>query len=455
MIVPLGAALLSVLFAGAASALDARRCLYDVHGSADLTLDVTVTCDPDVRALNALDRHSHGHLSVLSTSSGEDRFTARYRVALAAMARESASVDAALQSGNSILAVASSWLLYPVRESRGPAALEIRVAMAPGIDFATAQPMVDGSFTIPQSELDMAGFSAFGRFRRYPMTEENSSDATVPATFEVVVLDGPLGVDEQLLIDWIRHCAGIMTRFWHGFPSPGMKIFVLPRAGADGVSFGRDMSGGGVSMLLVIGENTTREKLDDDWVLIHELVHVGSPFVKGAPWLTEGLATYFEPLIRARYGLQSPDAMWTEFITNMPRGAAVIGSTGLMRGGFRGWYWGGGLLMLLADVNLRRASSGRLGLEDCLRAIRTRFGDYARTIGLEDMISACDAAVGGTTLTRLVERHARSANAVDLDALWRDLGVRLVDGVLVVDDHAPLAAVRNAIVRGGVVAAVQ
>ena len=111
--------------------------------------------------------------------------------------------------------------------------------------------------------------------------------------------------------------------------------------------------------------------------------------------------------------------------------------------------------MLLADVSMRRTSNGRIGLEDCLRAVRTRFGDYARTIELEDMVTACDAAVGGTTLAQLIERYAQSSAAVDLDALWNELGVRLDDGVLEVDDHAPLAAVREAIIHGGAGAAVR
>jgi len=442
-------AIAALLVAGAAPALESRSCLYDVDVSPQLALDVAVRCDRDVRDLRPLDRFSHGHVTVTAVSRSDDGFTARYRVALVAMAREAATVDAAIASGESILAVASSWLLYPQRERRGAAMLEIRVSLPPGTDFATAQPMTDGAFRIPQSELAMAGYSAFGRFRRHPMHVPAFTDSGGPSGYEIVVLDGAMDIPEQTLLEWIAHGADIMNRFWHGFPAPGMRIFVLPRAGAEGVVFGRDMSGGGVSMLLIVGERATRRQLYDDWVLVHELVHAGSPFVRGAPWLTEGLATYLEPLIRARYGLQSPEAMWVEFMTNMPRGAAVIDSTGLMRGGFRGWYWGGGLLMLLADVEIRRASDGRLGLEDCLRDIRTRIGNYLRTIDLDQMIAACDAAVGGTPLARLIERHAESATRVELDALWRNLGVRIVDGVLEVDDGAPLAMVREAIVRGG------
>jgi hypothetical protein len=62
------------------------------------------------------------------------------------------------------------------------------------------------------------------------------------------------------------------------------------------------------------------------------------------------------------------------------------------------------------------------------------------------MIAACDAASGSDVLARVVARYARAANAVDLDALWASLGLKLTDGRLTVDDAAPLAHVRRAIV---------
>ena len=461
MIARAAAAVGALVFTGAGPApgqtleqtLEQRICRYDVEVSRRVELDVAVRCDGDVYDLRPLDRYSHGHVNIFAAARDADGFSARYRVTLGDLARDASTLDAAVVSGESILAVASAWLLNPMRETRAPATLEIRVTTPPEIDFATAQPVSDGAFRIPQSELAMAGYAAFGRFVREPMRAPQFGVGGDPGGYEVVLLDGRLNVPQSTLLEWIAHCADAITRFWHGFPAPGMKIFVLPRAGAEGVVFGRDMSGGGISMVLVVGERATRAQLYDDWVLIHELVHVGSPFVAGAPWFTEGLATYLEPLIRARYGLQTADAMWVEFITNMPRGAAVIDATGLMRGGFRGWYWGGGLLMLLADVEMRRASEGRIGIEDCLRDIRRVIGNYLRSVRLAEMVAACDAAVGGTVLADLVERHAYSDVPVDLDGLWRDLGVRLVDGELEIDGDARLAMVREAIVRGGPAAA--
>jgi hypothetical protein len=49
----------------------------------------------------------------------------------------------------------------------------------------------------------------------------------------------------------------------------------------------------------------------------------------------------------------------------------------------------------------------------------------------------------------LAELHARmgaKAEDVDLDALWRRLGVRAVGETVAFEDSAPLAAVRRAIV---------
>ena len=238
------------------------------------------------------------------------------------------------------------------------------------------------------------------------------------------------------------------AEFWHGFPDDAMTIFVVPRSGVGGVPYGRAMSGGSVSMVIYVGEHATGAQLQQDWMLLHELVHVGSPFVYRAPWLMEGLATYIEPLIRACSGLQSANAMWIEFMTYMPKGAAVMGTAGLAGGGRRGWYWGGALLMLLADLQMRRMSNGRSGLKDCLREIRVNIGNYAHTLSLPEMVSACDTAVGGSVMRELVDRYVMNATAVDLERLWRDLGLRLDNARIIVNDDAPLAKLRDAIVRG-------
>ena len=56
-----------------------------------------------------------------------------------------------------------------------------------------------------------------------------------------------------------------------------------------------------------------------------------------------------------------------------------------------------------------------------------------------------DEAVGQTVLIELYEQMRAAPVDVDLDAMWRALGVKLVRRQVVFDDDAPLAAVRRAI----------
>lgn len=433
-------AVLAVLAGPAAG--EPSGCRYDVTVSAAIALDVAVRCDAGVESLAAADRAARRHVTDLEVARDAGGLRATYRIDLGAVARAERDIDSALAVGDALIAPGSVWLLRPVRASGAAQPLRVAVRAPAGVGFATAQPVVDGAFRVPEDEVARAGFSAFGRLDRRPQR------AAAGGAYEVVFLDGRLDVGRDALAGWIGRMVGVMGEFWRGLPGEGMKIFVAPVAGRDGVTFGRAMAGGGVSIVLFVGEHATPAQLDGDWILIHELVHLGSPFVRGSPWFMEGLATYLEPLVRARHGLQSEADLWTEFLTNMPRGAAVFASAGLAGGGRRGWYWGGALLMLLADVEMREASGGASGLEDCLRAVRRDVGNYTATIGVQAMIGACDAAAGREVLGPLAERYAFAAAPVDLDGLWTSLGLRLEGGRAVIDDTAPRAWVRRALLAG-------
>ena len=179
---------------------------------------------------------------------------------------------------------------------------------------------------------------------------------------------------------------------------------------------------------------------------MHELIHTGMPYLRGrATWFMEGAATYIEPILRARAGWLREEDVWREWIAEMPQGAAVF-ATGLGSASGRQNYWGGALFMLLADLELRRGSDGAKGLEDCLAGALWAGLDGARRMALPEYASACDRAVGGNTVSRLIALHTEPGQPIDLDALWRSLGVSQQGGRIVFDDAAPLARWRQMIV---------
>jgi hypothetical protein len=104
--------------------------------------------------------------------------------------------------------------------------------------------------------------------------------------------------------------------------------------------------------------------------------------------------------------------------------------------------------MLLADIGMRRATDGARGLEDCLGGALWNGLDATETVQVADYCAACDRASGTTVMSDLADRYFRNAQAVDLNALWKELGVAVVGGRIALDDRAPLAKWRKMIVLG-------
>ncbi|MBX9641352.1 MAG: hypothetical protein K2X97_16950, partial [Mycobacteriaceae bacterium] len=188
---------------------------------------------------------------------------------------------------------------------------------------------------------------------------------------------------------------------------------------------------------------TTEAQFTDDWVLVHEMVHLAIPLVpRSQNWLHEGIATYVESVARGRVGLVAPATVWRGWASDMPQGQPQAGDAGLDHTPTWGrTYWGGAMFCLMADVELLKRSAQRTGLQQALQGVLAAGGHYGVSWSVDRILSTADAAVGLTTLTDLYRRMKDSPEPVDLDGLWRSLGVTRST----LNDDAPLAGVRRAI----------
>lgn len=103
------------------------------------------------------------------------------------------------------------------------------------------------------------------------------------------------------------------------------------------------------------------------------------------------------------------------------------------------------MFCLLADVEIRKTTQNTKGLEDALRGIVNAGGTIDTDWGLARVLTVGDRAIGSPVLEALYGRMKASADPVDLDGLWRQLGVRVKGNTVEFDDAAPLAAIRRAI----------
>jgi hypothetical protein len=249
----------------------------------------------------------------------------------------------------------------------------------------------------------------------------------------------------------VKDAAGCVAGLFGRFPVDA-TVFVVPVRGAEDVVFGRVLSLAGASVALLFGEDTKAAAMHGEWVPVHELFHLATPsFVGEAHWLEEGLATYYEPLLRERAGWMHPEDLWRHFADQMKRGLRKPGDAPALedRDDIDSTYWGGALFAFVADVRIREATAGKKSLDDALRASLATLGDATHSATLADFVRVGDEATGTRALADLVAHDAVAGEPVDLDRLWAALGVVVREGGAVeLRDGAPEAALRKALSAG-------
>jgi hypothetical protein len=264
--------------------------------------------------------------------------------------------------------------------------------------------------------------------------------AVAGGTIEVK-LDDDLPLPRTSVVRWVERAATALSSYYGRFPVDEVVLRV-ERGGRAPVSAGVARGSGRIDIRL--GRDATEEALDRDWMLTHEMVHLAFPTLDDDwSWMMEGLSDYVEPVARARVGQTSAAEAWRGFVDGMPQGLPRPGDGGL--DGTRSWgriYWGGCLWWLLVDVAIRERTGNARSVDDALRAILERGGNGGAKWSVERVLDVGDRATGTRVMHELHESHGARATPVDLDDLWRRLGIRIEQGEIVFDDDAPLARVR-------------
>jgi hypothetical protein len=378
----------------------------------------------------------------------------RYQVALREAALAFDDADWVTLHGELVEAPPSTWLLAPAMPAETPAPrLRFTVTTPPGEGFATgvfrapAPPSASGPATPPAWELDQrdlwtSPYSAFG-----PMTQHTL--AVPGGALEVAIGAGATAVPREQLVGWVADGARAVSAYWGRFPMPGALVLLAVTGGARSGG-GKTLSGGGGAVLMQLGSRTSLARLRADWVLIHELAHLGFPSGPRATlWAQEGVASYVEPFARVRAGLLDERAAWRGLVEGLPYGLPQPGDRGLDHTPTWGrTYWGGALYWFLCDVELRKRSLGKQGLEHALRGILAAGGNNSVRWTLAEALAIGDRATGLPVLVPQYEAMKDAPYPVDLEALFRQLGVSLQGESVVFDERAPLAAVRRAITFG-------
>ncbi|MGH6736244.1 MAG: hypothetical protein ACRECX_09205 [Methyloceanibacter sp.] len=282
-------------------------------------------------------------------------------------------------------------------------------------------------------------YDAFDRLKTTPIHAGGS-------TLNVGFAPGASALPRSAILAWLETSAKAVSVYFGKFPVASARILIVPVPDA-GVPAATTFGYRGAAIRFVVGSDVTKTQLADDWKGVHEMTHLALPYVDETHlWLAEGVAVYVEPVARVQAGDLTAERIWGDMVRDMKQGLPQKGDRGLdFTPTWGRTYWGGAMFYFLADIEIRKATGNRAGLQQALRGILAAGGDHEQHWPIERVLSTADEATGTTVLSDLYAKMGDKPYAPDLDALWRDLGISVRAGKVTFDDSAPLAPIRRAI----------
>lgn len=334
-----------------------------------------------------------GFLRAREWKAGECLLT---RIDVRAAARESAR--GAVQRDDVLLLDPRLWLWRPDRHaSDSTIGFELPAGWQASVPWT---PLRGPSrrHRLGETAADWPSLTAFGRFREQTVRRPGG-------VLRVALL--PPWRDADLVR--IEPVADALLKVYGRLPRRDAQVLVVPLPGrSDAAPWGQVTRGGSSAVQLFVGAEARPDALIQDWTATHEFSHLLHPYLGSAGrWLGEGLASYYQNVLRARVGALSPDDAWSRLEAGFGRGRRSASSAGMtleaaarrmhaLRSQMR-VYWSGAAFWLEADLALReRGSSLDAVLERhaacCLaRAARLAPADYMREldrIAGDDVFSA-------------------------------------------------------------------
>ena len=301
----------------------------------------------------------------------------------------------------------AQWLWKPSPFPTEPPAT-LSFVLPPGYEASVPFPREGDAYVLPRSAFRQDGYSAFGEFPllRFDVGETSATAARL----------GP-EPDAEVVERWLTTAIRTAGSVQRGLPVGQIQFVVAPTPTDRPVAFGMVRRGGGASVLLLPSPTAEASDLETDWVAIHELSHFWLPRLPMEDrWLTEGIATYLQEVLRARCGLQSPDTSWEHIRAGMSRGSRSGTSRSLAResremnrtGAYHRVYWTGTAFALEVDATLREKSGGDMTLLKALALTRSAGESSKGVTNSSAFLKALEDVTGTDFLVDLGDRYAKS-----------------------------------------------
>lgn len=358
--------------------------------------------------------------------------------------------------GKDLLTSVGIWLWRP-EKLEADEDIEVTFVLPDGIAVSTPWTPVAVSsdravFRTGRSPYDWPASVAFGHFREREVRVGG-------ARLRLTVLDGTPAADVEQMQAWIRDSAQMVADLYGRFPQSQAQILVAPGArGNEPTPWAYVVRGGSPAAHFFINQRRPIKEFFEDWTAVHELSHLLLPYVSADDiWLSEGVATYYQNVLRARGGRMTAAEAWQRLHAGFVRGmesapglTLAQATEGMYRDGtYMRVYWEGAAMLLIADVRLRQMTAGRQSLDTALAALNDCCAATDRAWSARELFDKLDEVTGTGVFRAIYDQHVASRNFPDLSQTYRALGVAIGAGGIELSTEARQRRLRDAIMATG------
>ena len=255
---------------------------------------------------------------------------------------------------------------------------------------------------------------------------------------------------------WIEESVLAVSSVFGHFPQPQPQVLIIPTGQRRKAAlFAQVSRGGGLAATLLVDENRPLEEFTSDWTATHEFSHMLFPYISSRDrWLSEGLASYYQNVLRARNGRLTETQAWQKLYEGFQRGEEGTNGGSLAQATRQGRsstmrvYWSGAALMLKADMQLREVSAGQQSLDTALKSLSNCCLENGRTWRAREMFEQLDELTDTDIFRRLYDQYVYANSFPDMRPTWEALGVKTRRERVKLSNDAPLAAIRTSIMKG-------
>ena len=357
-----------------------------------------------------------------------------------------------LGPGNkSLMTQPSTWLLRPERYRVDPE-ITVSFSVREGLQVSTPWRPLDS----PDGEgPKFAADATLYRWLNYIVVGEFIREDHERAGAQIQMVRRGFGypMTSEGWRGWIFEAVDGVALLYGRFPRDRLQVVALPLGGFDdAVPGGTACRGGGPGVQLYFNNTAQDADLPGGWVTIHELLHLGMPFIKDN-WMSEGFVTYYAEVLRTRQGHRSETRGWAGILSGFERGSADDRNVSLRDasrnidelGAYHRVYWSGAALALQLDVAIREDSGGRLSLDDAMREVRECCMEARTQVTALSLLEHLDGWYGKPLFTQTVLPRLEDTSFPDIRRVLTRLGISGDSDNVELDPSEASAAMREAI----------